>query len=82
MIDLASCGHNVMSTVIGGKYGVYSGTSMATPHVSAMAAVLTQYIRKNYPNLKGSTFSSSLASLIHANVLKIQNCGVKQNITI
>lgn len=82
MIDLGACGSNVVSTIMDGKYAIYSGTSMATPHVSAMAAILTQYIRNKYPNLKGSTFSSALASLIHSNVLKIQNCGIKSSVTV
>ena len=43
---MAACGVNVVSTIIG---GIYSGTSMATPHVSAMAAILSQYIKNKYP---------------------------------
>lgn len=81
-VDLAACGRNVISTVMNGNYGIYSGTSMATPHVSAMAAVLTQYIRSKYPNLTGSSFSAALASLIHANVLSVQGCGIRAAVTI
>lgn len=81
-VDLAACGHNVISTIIGGKYGIYSGTSMATPHVSAMAAILAQYIRNKYPDLKGSTFCSSLVSMIHLHVRKMDSCGIKSNISI
>jgi subtilisin len=32
-------GSNVLSTIIGGKYGLDTGTSMATPHVSGLAAL-------------------------------------------
>jgi major intracellular serine protease len=74
-ISLAACGVNVISSVIGGQYAIYSGTSMSTPHVSAMAAILTQYIRSKYPTLRGSSFSAALVSLIHANVLPINICG-------
>lgn len=81
-VDLGACGVNVISTVIGGKYGVYSGTSMATPHVAAMAAILTQFIRSKYPNLKGSTFSSNLVSLLHSNVIKIEGCGPRAFVAI
>jgi hypothetical protein len=33
-------GFNIMSTVLNGQYQSYSGTSMATPHVSGAAALL------------------------------------------
>ncbi|CAH6419693.1 Serine peptidase S8 family [uncultured virus] len=75
-VDLGACGVNVASSIIGGRYAIYSGTSMATPHVAAMAAILAQFIRTKYPTLTGSTFSAALVSLIHSNVLKIPACGV------
>jgi len=81
-VDLSACGSNVASTIIGGKYAAYSGTSMATPHVSAMAAVLAQFIKSKYPQLGGSTFSSSLVSLLHANVIKIDSCRTKPSVLI
>lgn len=39
-VHIAAPGHNILSTVNGGKYSVYSGTSMATPHVSGVLGLL------------------------------------------
>lgn len=39
-VHVSAPGENILSTVRGGKYDIYSGTSMATPHVSGIAALI------------------------------------------
>ena len=43
-------GTNIYSTYIGGKYKYLNGTSMATPHVAAVASVLYSFYPKNKEN--------------------------------
>jgi thermitase len=57
-VHVAAPGVNIVSTVPGGKYDSYSGTSMATPHVSGIAALMLS----RDPNLKFSDIKSRLIS--------------------
>ena len=51
-VDIVAPGYNIYSTVIGG-YTYMSGSSMAVPHISALAALLYSYDDNLYPaNIK------------------------------
>jgi len=39
-VDVAAPGVNIYSALVGGNYGFLSGTSMAAPHVTGLAAIL------------------------------------------
>ena len=55
-VDLAAPGVSIRSTLPGNTYGSYSGTSMATPHVAGVAAL----IKSNTPNLDDAGIKANL----------------------
>ena len=64
--EISAPGGNILSSVLGANnaYEVYSGTSMATPHMAGEAALLRQYIEKNYPDVKGEALGDLVNSLL------------------
>ena len=57
-VDLGAPGVNIYSTLRNGKYGTYSGTSMACPHVAGAAGL----IKAQYPNLTSDGLKARLLS--------------------
>ena len=53
--DITAPGGNIYSTINDGQYGLMSGTSMAAPNLSGLAALVMQYLRANYPDEDIST---------------------------
>jgi subtilisin family serine protease len=55
-VDVAAPGSNIYSTLNGNKYGMASGTSMASPNTSGVAAMVLGY----FPNLSATELKSVL----------------------
>ena len=55
-VDVSAPGKDIYSTVPGGKYASYSGTSMATPHVSGGAGL----IMSEYPGISNAEVKDRL----------------------
>lgn len=73
-IDVVAPGVDVLSTIPGGQWAKYSGTSMATPHVSAVAALLIALNETPEKSLKEEDVYQLL--LNHAVTLKGDTKGV------
>ncbi|MGH9869077.1 MAG: S8 family serine peptidase [Candidatus Polarisedimenticolia bacterium] len=59
-VDLAAPGVNILSTVLGTGYQLFSGTSMATPHVAGAAALL----KSRFPNIPAAQLKFALMSFV------------------
>ena len=59
-VDLAAPGVNILSTVLNDGYNSYSGTSMATPHVSGVAGL----IKAQFPALTSDGVKSRLLGTV------------------
>jgi len=61
-VDLAAPGSSIYSTLPGGAYGTYSGTSMATPHVTGAAALYAAA----HPNATAAEIRAALLASVDA----------------
>ncbi len=68
-VDIAAPGVSILSTIPGNKYAYYSGTSMATPHVTGVVALL----KAQNPTLS----YSEIISKVLANVDTLSNLSGK-----
>ena len=70
--EIAGVGGSVYSTLNDNKYGVMSGTSMATPNVAGLSALMLQSLRKTNPGLSRVAADSTLRTAMSntAEILK------------
>lgn len=62
--DIAGVGGNVYSCYDNGQYGLMSGTSMASPQVAGVTALVLQYLREQFPNATEAEIRVLLDSLL------------------
>ena len=62
-VDLGAAGSSILSTLPGNQYGTYSGTSMATPHVTgALALMAAAAPQATAQQLKDALLQSAVAT--------------------
>ncbi len=62
--DVTAPGGNIYSTLDGGEYGLMSGTSMASPNMAGVAALVMQYAKENYPEMSATQLHTFVNTLI------------------
>lgn len=62
--DITAPGGNIYSTLDGGQYGIMSGTSMATPNVAGLSALVMQYAKATYPNMSDADLHDFVNALL------------------
>ena len=62
-LDVVAPGVTILSSVVGGGYASWSGTSMATPHVSAVVALMKQKTAGLTPDQVTSKLTSTATDL-------------------
>lgn len=62
--DITAVGGNVYSTVDRGQYDVMSGTSMATPQIAGIAALVMEYLHEKYPDAPDGSLRSMAEALL------------------
>ena len=62
--DVTAPGGNIYSCYTDGAYGTMSGTSMASPHIAGMSALVLQYLHDKYPGLNEAEYHVITEALV------------------
>ncbi len=73
--DITAPGGNIYSTLTDGTYGYMSGTSMASPQLAGMAALVLQYLRQEHPELSESELHTVAEALLMSTAAPIMETG-------
>ena len=70
--EITAYGGKILSAVAGG-YDEYSGTSMATPNMAGMTAIVRQYLKEQDPTLTGAELNARVIQLLMSTTTMVLN---------
>ncbi|ROR31793.1 Ig-like protein group 2 [Mobilisporobacter senegalensis] len=62
-VDVVAPGTNILSTIVGGNYNQMNGSSIATPYITSIAALLYSYQNYTYPISVKNIITKSLDNI-------------------
>lgn len=70
--DVTGPGGNIYSTLDDGKYGIESGTSMASPNVAGISALIMQYAKATHPKMSDSELHTFVNALLLSTAIPVE----------